>query len=473
VTFPRHITCPVLAVAALVAALAPATAAARTNTVTHRFAPASEVTVSFTLRTHRASGELVRFKRNRVSVVRTRTGTLKLTAKGRHSGGLTAARKRSRRVVITLSGTSGRMRLAFRGRTVSLRGRFVPESAVAVRKGKVTSLRITTRRAGSPVTTIVPPAPLPASPAASARFFAPDSVWNAPLPADAPLDPANDALVGTLRNTVVQNIAAGWGPWIATYDTPPLYVVPADQPTARVQLDPGSWKVGLQRAFEAVPIPANADPTAAADGQLTVWQPATDRLWELFEARKLADGWHANFGGAMTNVSRSRGYFDTDSWPGLSQAWWGATASSLPVVAGTMMIDELKAGVIPHALAMNIPWAKPNVYSWPAQRTDGASTDPNAIPEGARFRLDPHLDVAALDLPPMTRMMAVAAQRYGIIVRDQTAHAIGFFAEASSAGSDPYASASGFFGGPYPTAVMQAFPWDHLQLLKMDLHTMS
>ena len=56
------------------------------------------------------------------------------------------------------------------------------------------------------------------------------------------------------------------------------------------------------------------------------------------------------------------------------------------------MIDELKAGVIPHALALNIPWAKPNVYSWPAQRTDGRSTDPNAIPEGARFRLDPTVD---------------------------------------------------------------------------------
>ena len=73
------------------------------------------------------------------------------------------------------------------------------------------------------------------------------------------------------------------------------------------------------------------------------------------------------------------------------------------MIAGTMMISELKAGVIPHALAMNIPWAKPKTYSWPAQRTDGASTDPNAIPEGARFRLDPKLDVDALNLPPMTQ----------------------------------------------------------------------
>ncbi len=137
-----------------------------------------------------------------------------------------------------------------------------------------------------------------------------------------------------------------------------------------------------------------------------------------------------------------------------------------------MMINELRTGVIPHALAMNIPWAKPESYSWPAQRTDGASSDPNAIPEGARFRLDPKLDIDELNLPPMTRMIAKAAQRYGMIVRDQTGHAISLFAENDAQyGTDPYTGTNGFYGGPYPNPVLQAFPWDHLQLLKMETQT--
>ena len=173
-------------------------------------------------------------------------------------------------------------------------------------------------------------------------------------------------------------------PWISTRETSPLYTVSANQAKVRVQLDPGSWKLGLQQTFEAVPIPANAVPASGPDRHMTVWQPSTNHLWEFFQMRKLADGWHAGFGGAMSAASTSRGYYDTNSWPGLSQSWWGATATSLPVIAGTMMISELKAGVIPHALAMNIPWAKPKTYSWPAQRNDGTSTDPNAIPEGAR-----------------------------------------------------------------------------------------
>jgi hypothetical protein len=338
-------------------------------------------------------------------------------------------------------------------------------------------LRIATGSGASPATPATPAtpavsAPAPAAPIALPRLFAPDSVWNAPLAPTVPLDPSNATLVRTLQDTVAQNMAAGWGPWIGTDGTSPLYTVPANQPTVRVKLDAGAWNGALQQALDAVPVPPNAQPAAGPDGHLTVWQPSTDRMWELFQASRMADGWHASYGGAMANVSRSPGYYDASSWPGLSQPSWGATATSLPVIAGTIMIDELKAGVIPHALALNIPWAKPNVYSWPAQRTDGRSTDPNAIPEGARFRLDPTVDLSTLNLPPMTRMIAVAAQQYGMIVRDQTGHAVSFFAEnPAQYGTDPYTSPGGFYGGPNPSAVMRAFPWQYVQLVRMDLRT--
>ena len=74
----------------------------------------------------------------------------------------------------------------------------------------------------------------------------------------------------------------------------------------------------------------------------------------------------------------------------------------------------------------------------------------------------------------MTKAMAKAAQRYGMIVRDQTAHAISFFAENPSQSlTNPYTGTGGLYGGPDPTRVIQAFPWDRLQLVKMDLHTVQ
>jgi hypothetical protein len=449
--------------AATVIAL-PTASGARTDTRTHRFAPATDVTVSFVLARHRGSGAIVRFTSNRVSLIRTRSGRLSLRIRGRHTRRIPARRHR---VVLTLSSSSHSATLKIRRRSAHLPGTFVLERAVAVRRRAVRGFRIATRgyRAPAPVT---PPA---TQAAAEPRLFAADSVWNAPLPGNAPLDPANATLVNTFRATVAQNMAASWGPWISATDTTSLYTVPSDQPTVRVAFDPGSWKAGLQQAFQAVPIPANAKPAAGPDAHMTIWQPSTDRLWEMWHARKAANGWHASFGGAMTNVSTSPGYFDTNSWPGLSQPWWGATATSLPAIAGAMMIDELQAGVIPHALAIAIPTARAKTYSLPAQRTDGKSTDPRSIPEGARFRLDPNLDLSKLNLPPVTRAIAVAAQSYGMIVRDVTNHAISFYAEnPGPSGTNPYPA---LYGSRYPLAIMKAFPWDRLQLVKMDLRTMK
>jgi hypothetical protein len=467
VTFARHITRTALVVALLAVAV-PTTAVARTQSRTHRFGLATEVRVSFKLPKRHAAGTVVRFARNHVSVVRTRHGALTLRAKGHRPKRIARAARRHGRVVVSLSAVNGRAKLHVRRTGASVKGRFVDENAVVARGVLALKITIGTRGATKPVPAPVPPVP----PVVAPRLFAPDSVWNAPLPADTPVDPANAVLTKTLRDTVAQNISAGWGPWIGTDGTTPLYTVPATQPTVRVKLDSGSWNGALQQALNAVPIPHDARPAAGADGHLTIWQPSTDRFWEFFQARNAPDGWHASYGGAMSHVSTSPGYYDTSSWPGLSQPSWGATATSLPAIAGTIMLDELRAGVIPHALAMNIPWAKPNVYSFPAQRTDGRSTDPNAIPEGARFRLDPTLDLNALNLPPMTRMIAVAAQRYGMIVRDQTGHAVSLFAENPGAASpNAYVAPGGFFGSPNPMAVMKAFPWDRLQLVRMDLRS--
>jgi hypothetical protein len=465
------------------AAARPPTEARAPAAATHRFAATTTVAVTFRLAKHRTTGTLLRFGQNPISLVRSH-GAVTLRAKGHRSHRIAVPAKSKRRIAVTLDAATGRAKLTVGHRSAAVRGRFVAERSISVRVRAVTALRISPgdpSRVAEPAPASAAPAGAGASgtgptagPAPAPSLFAPTSVWNAPLPDNAPLDPANATLVRTLQDTVAQNEAAGWGPWVSTSETSPLYTVPANQPTVRVTLDPGSWKVGLQQTFNAVPIPANAVPASGPDAHMTVWQPSTNRLWEFFKASKLSDGWHASFGGAMSNVSTSPGYYDTNSWPGLSQSYWGATATSLPVTAGTMTVSELRAGVIPHALAINIPWAKPNTYSWPAQRTDGRSTDPNAVPEGARFRIDPTLDIDKLNLPPMTRAMAKAAQRYGMIVRDQTGHAISFFAENPRGfATNPYVSPTGLYGANDPTAVMRAFPWDHVQLVKMALHTTS
>ena len=67
--------------------------------------------------------------------------------------------------------------------------------------------------------------------------------------------------------------------------------------------------------------------------------------------------------------------------------------------------------------------------------------------------------------------MALAAQRYGIIVRDQTHKGTSFFAEDPTqfGGRDVYYGPHGFFGAELPVPLLADFPWSHLQVLEMHL----
>ncbi|MBA2348526.1 MAG: DUF4124 domain-containing protein, partial [Solirubrobacterales bacterium] len=279
------------------------------------------------------------------------------------------------------------------------------------------------------------------------------SFWNTPLPADAPLHASSAGYVAELGRQLGFAV-----PWINTtqYSTP-VYTVPADAPTVRVALDVNVPE--LQQALEAVPIPAGAAAARGTDQHLTVWQPATDTMWELWLARRGLDGrWRARWGGRMTGVSTNPGHF--------TQKDWGATATGLPLLGGLIRTKELEVGRIDHALAFAIPDALAGQFVWPAQRTDGNRWDAGSIPEGTRFRIDPNLDLATVSMPASVRAIAVAAQRYGIVLRDR-AGAVTFYAEDSTPnGPNPYFGLGALFGTDDLSQQLRTFPWSHLQALR-------
>jgi hypothetical protein len=102
------------------------------------------------------------------------------------------------------------------------------------------------------------------------------------------------------------------------------------------------------------------------------------------------------------------------------------------------------------------------------------STAAQSLPEGAHLRLDPALNLGALHLPRLTMMLALAAQRFGIVVRDRSPTVASFFAEdPTPTGTDPYTGTAGYFEGKYPNELLASFPWGHLQVLKATLHRLG
>jgi hypothetical protein len=301
------------------------------------------------------------------------------------------------------------------------------------------------------------------------RFFSPSSFWNTQPTSNAPLDPHSTEIIGAFNTLITADKLAGRSPTIDTSKwSIPIYTVPSNQPTVRVVQDKAETPPTLQSAWNAVPLPPDAQPAAGSDEHLAVWQPSTDRLWEFWRLVHGGEGWHARWGGAMENVSSNPGSYGPEAWPGAT-THWGASASSLSIAGGIMTFEDFERGQINHALALAIPDVRGGVYSLPAHRTDGISANPLSLPEGAHLRLDPRLDLASLQLPKVTLMIAEAAQRYGIFVRSVGSVVALYGQDPISTGTNPYTGSHGFFEGQYPFQLLESFPWSHLQLLKMEL----
>jgi hypothetical protein len=342
------------------------------------------------------------------------------------------------------------------------------------------------RRAALPITALVAVSgAIAALPAAaetghvaksSPRLFAPSSVWNRPLTRSTKLAHKSSARIVPLVNEVRKEILLGYGPWInSDHWSTPVYVVPARQRRVKLHLDANS--PAIERALaKGVPIPKRARPAKGTDAHIAVYQPSSDTMWEFWQAAKRADGWHARWGGVMRKVSKSRGYYSSRAWRGLtgSEGWdWGATATSLPVAAGLITLRDLRRGKIDHALAISVPDTCEGVFYWPAQRTDGTLTNKDCLPAGSRLRLNPKFDFSTISSSPrLTQMLARAASKYGFIIRDKTGSVVTFYAEDPREPGVQLRGPGGLFGAE-PWDIVRPFPWHELQLVRSRLCSKS
>jgi hypothetical protein len=198
---------------------------------------------------------------------------------------------------------------------------------------------------------------------------------------------------------------------------------------------------------------------------MTIYQPSTNTIWELWISKKdtTTGNWTACWGGKLTNAISNQGMFPQN---------YGTTATSLPFLGGQITAEELTRGEIKHVIGISlVEVEKASIYSWPASRSDGYNPNnvPNRIAEGQRFRLDPNVNVDALPMTKAGKIIAKAAQKYGFVVWDK-AGSVGIRAQ----NSDSYIALGK--PNPYPAlyenkpayAVLNGFPWDKLQFLPMN-----
>ncbi|HEY5930311.1 MAG TPA: DUF4124 domain-containing protein [Burkholderiales bacterium] len=296
--------------------------------------------------------------------------------------------------------------------------------------------------------------------------FGAHSFWYQPIPEDVPLHANSEGFLADFlrqKKKYTGNVSIAMASWSS-----PVYTVGTDVPTVRVKqwFCMKEWQQpnsGLAEQFEAVPIPDYAEPAGGSDSEMTVYQPETDTLWEFWKARKVNGQWEACWGGRMQKASKSDG-----RWHSI----YGTTATGLPFIGGQVTAEELRRGEIRHAIGIALVEAESwRIVSWPAKRSDGFNPkqDPNRIPEGLRFRLDPSVDVDALPMHAAGKVIAKAAQKYGFVVWDKA----GVIAIRSQ---NPKTYTAKGQPNPYPElldgaktySLLRGFPWDKLQFLPQD-----
>jgi hypothetical protein len=304
-----------------------------------------------------------------------------------------------------------------------------------------------------------------AAPAEAQQLFSADSYRNTPLPPDAPVDVLSGAYVNDLAGK-----AESSGAFVnhAAYSTPVYTVTPRHKKrqvfvTGAGHRDCSNGSPCLVEQWRRVPLPKYPVPAPGTDGWMVVYQPSSDTMWEFWKFRMSGGRAYAEFGGRIEHLSANPGYYTAT--PG---ARFGASATSIPLLAGLQRIDELRSGSINHVVsfAMRDPQRG---FRWPAQRGDGVNALIAAAPEGTCFRLPATLNVDALPLTPYGRTLARAVQRYGMVMSDSTSVGLAFFAEVGRKGTDPYSGPNGIFTGLQnsggPDGVLRGFPWRSLQAL--------
>ncbi len=260
-----------------------------------------------------------------------------------------------------------------------------------------------------------------------ATFFSPTSPWNTRID-QAPVDPNSARMmllarqrvgvVSTGRGVIVQRRTITAGLFINTRAwTTPIVSGGVQTHVWCRQLDCGPDDNNL----DFLTIPANTDPDPRYDGWFSVIQPGTDSAYDLWRARRQADGW-------ISYQYLKHWRLDGPGFQPPNNV--SARGSGLPLFAGVITLQDLRSHSINHALAISVPGPAQRFYVQPASSTDGNGDlaslprDAASLPEGARIRLRPGVTLGRLpggDNRGLAQMILRALQTYGAIVVDRSA----------------------------------------------------
>lgn len=270
------------------------------------------------------------------------------------------------------------------------------------------------------------------------QVFSSDSPWNTPIGNSPAIHPDSDLKINTLVQGYINlgkpaRININYTMWTASlhvidYSRSPLVSITTTSSSLDLY---GSVDPDYDGTAHNIPMPVGVWPDPENDGHMILVDPYLKITWEFSKAYIDGNGnWRASIIDKWDLTSQ--GYRE----PFTGKRWWrgGARGSGVPYIAGLIRLEEIKGGVINHALAVAASFngisstIDPSItelispvasrsdarHSYTGERLEG----PQYILEGARLQLDPALDLDSLGLTSEGRIIAKALQDYGAYLVD-------------------------------------------------------
>ncbi len=259
--------------------------------------------------------------------------------------------------------------------------------------------------------------------------YSPSSIWNQPIGPSPKYDPHSAELIADFakEGPLTSNAYRfSFTVYFADENTP-RWDIPCLQHKCTIVINSQNTYYKSDTLY-GVPLPADAQPSLGSDAQIIVIDKTTYAEYDLYGVQRTGTGWTIK-NGSIYNIL----------WNGMPPTY-GSRGAGLPYYAGLIRPWEIIQGHIDHALAFSYSKTARKGCVYPATKTDGKTSLPLSLPEGAHLQLDPSLtdaDFDAMGLDRTAKIIAHALQNYGMFLIDSAGHTKLY---AEDLVSNPYAT---------------------------------
>ncbi len=242
------------------------------------------------------------------------------------------------------------------------------------------------------------------------EVFPPDNPWNQ-LVEDWPLHPNSKNIVASIGAEKPFRYNADMGFILVPPQQKRVDLLKLDSPA---ESDKGPYPIPDNLPIENWPVgypgmtldDVQRDKTNIdGDRHGIIVDPVNRMLWEFWITTKVAGGWVAN----------QASMFDLKTNKLRPDGWTSSDAAGLPIFPSVVRYDELKRGVIDHAMRVSVRNSRRD-YVAPATHYASPHTNEEYPRMGERLRLRRDFDISGFS--PNVQVILKGLKRYGMFVAD-------------------------------------------------------